>query len=216
MQRALCLWATFVSLILGGCLGSGGGGGSTAGVRQSGTNQAPTISGTPPASVTPGEKYAFQPEAADSDGDTLSFTIAQMPAWASFDNVTGRLSGTPQAGDAGQHSGITITVSDGKRSTSLPAFDISVLQSAAGSVTLSWLPPTENADGSALTNLAGYRIHFGRSVDAMNRVIVLGNPGLTRHVVENLSPATWYFAMTSINAKGKESKRSTVVSKTVA
>jgi hypothetical protein len=216
MQRTLYVWVSFVSLILGGCLGSGGGSSGTVSERQEVINQAPTISGTPLVSIMPGEKYAFQPAAADLDGDKLGFTIARLPAWATFDNATGRLSGTPQAGDIGQHSGITITVSDGKSSTSLPAFDISVRQSADGSVTLSWMPPTENVDGSVLRNLAGYRIHFGQSADAMTRVIILDNPGLTRHVVENLSPATWYFAMTSVNAKGAESSRSAVVSKQIA
>ncbi len=215
MQRTLYVWVTFVSLILGGCLGSGGGGG-TDGDRQKDINQAPTISGTPPVSVMPGDKYAFQPAAADPDGDKLRFTIARLPVWATFDNATGRLSGTPRAGDVGQHIGITITVSDGTRSTSLPAFDISVRQMADGSVTLSWMPPTENIDGSALTNLAGYRIYSGLSIEAMNHVVILDNPGLTRFVVENLAPATWYFAMTSVNAKGKESRRSAVVSKRIA
>lgn len=216
MQRTLYVWVSFVSLILGGCLGSGGGGNGTASERQEVSNQAPTISGTPPLSIMPGEKYAFQPAAVDTDGDRLSFTIVQLPVWATFDNATGRLSGMPQAGDVGQHSGITITVSDGKSSTSLPAFDISVRQSADRSVTLSWMPPTENVDGSVLTDLTGYRIYSGLSIDAMTRVVVLDNPGLTRYVVENLSPATWYFAMTSVNAKGKESSRSAVVSKQIA
>jgi hypothetical protein len=33
------------------------------------------------------------------------------------------------------------------------------------------------------------------------------NPGLVRDVIENLSPATWYFAMTAYNAAGLESTR---------
>jgi hypothetical protein len=46
-------------------------------------------------------------------------------------------------------------------------------------------------------------------------VIVLNNPGLMRYVVENLSPATWHFAMTSFNRRGRESRRSATVSRNV-
>jgi len=38
---------------------------------------------------------------------------------------------------------------------------------------------------------------------------------MTRYVIENLSPATWYFSMTSYNSGGIESARSTVVSRTL-
>jgi hypothetical protein len=217
MQRTAFAWVTSVSLILGGCFGSGGDGGnkSIGGKRHAG-NQAPTISGSPPPSVLPGESYAFQPAAADANGDKLSFTVTNKPAWATFDTASGHLAGTPDAGEVGEHTGITIAVSDGKSSASLPAFYIAVRESADGSVTLSWMPPAENADGSALTDLAGYRIYVGQSIDAMSRVIILHNPGLTRYVVENLSPATWYFAMTSLNGRGKENNRSAVVSKRIA
>jgi len=84
-----------------------------------------------------------------------------------------------------------------------------------GSATLSWYPPTANADGSALGNLAGYRIYYGTSAQRLNRTIVIDNPGLTRYVVENLSSSKWHFAMTSYNADGKESERSVTVSKKV-
>jgi hypothetical protein len=80
---------------------------------------------------------------------------------------------------------------------------------------LSWFPPTQNADGSALTDLAGYRIYYGRKVDALNQVITLRNPGLTRLVIEDLTSATWHFSMTSFNSSGTESERSPTVSKTV-
>jgi hypothetical protein len=178
-------------------------------------NAAPTISGIPPNTVLEGEFYEFTPLAEDADGDTLEFSIARKPAWASFDRTSGRLWGTPGAGDVGSFTNVTITVSDGSASASLVPFDITVDQIADGFATLNWLPPTENSDGSALTDLAGYRIYYGRNRDELQRLVVLDNPGLTSYMIENLSPAVWYFAMTSVNAQGVESLRTAVVSKTI-
>lgn len=84
-----------------------------------------------------------------------------------------------------------------------------------GSATLSWYPPTDNADGSTMADLVGYRIYYGTSPNQLNRTIAIDNPGLTRYVVENLAPARWHFAMTSLNASGKESARSSTVSKRI-
>ncbi len=67
--------------------------------------------------------------------------------------------------------------------------------------------------GPALRDLAGYRIYVGQSANALNRMIPLNNAGLTRYVIEDLSPARWHFAMTSVNSRGRESQRSAVVSK---
>jgi hypothetical protein len=178
-------------------------------------NAAPTISGIPPNSVLEGEFYEFTPLADDADGDALEFSIARKPVWASFDSTTGRLWGTPGEGDVGNFTNVTITVSDGSASASLVAFDITVDQVAEGFAMLSWMPPTENSDGSTLTNLAGYRIYYGRNRYDLQRLVVVDNPGLTSYMIENLSPAVWYFAMTSINAEGVESSRSAVVSKTI-
>ena len=44
---------------------------------------------------------------------------------------------------------------------SLPAFSITVTQVGLGSMSLSWTPPTQNTDGSALTDLAGYKLYYG-------------------------------------------------------
>ncbi len=178
-------------------------------------NIAPTISGSPPPNVLEGELYEFTPTAGDADGDTLEFTINRKPAWATFDRTTGRLRGTPDAADVGNFTNIGIAVSDGQASVAMTDFDISVNGIALGLATLSWNPPTQNADGSTLTNLAGYRIYWGTSSSSPGRVIVVNNPGLTRYVVENLSPARWYFTMTSVNADGIESARSPIVSKTI-
>ncbi|NIS31702.1 MAG: thrombospondin type 3 repeat family protein, partial [Actinobacteria bacterium] len=89
-------------------------------------NTAPTISGTPAGSVTVGSAYEFAPSASDADGDPLAFSIAGRPPWASFSPDSGRLSGTPSAGDEGVYADIRISVSDGQDTASLPAFAVVV------------------------------------------------------------------------------------------
>ena len=85
------------------------------------TNSRPTISGTPATSVVAGSRYAFQPTATDPEGQALQFSITNKPTWATFNPATGQLTGTPTGLDVGTHPGISITVSDGKSSASLPA-----------------------------------------------------------------------------------------------
>ncbi|MFC1896252.1 Ig-like domain-containing protein, partial [Thermodesulfobacteriota bacterium] len=93
-------------------------------------NDPPAITGSPPTSVLENELYSFTPQAADVDaGDTLSFSIANMPGWAKFKTSTGTLSGVPGRPDVGIHTGIVITVMDSAgASASLPPFDITVVQ----------------------------------------------------------------------------------------
>ena len=188
---------------------------ATGGDPPAALNTPPTITGSPTSNVLEGEPYEFVPTASDAEGDTLEFSVSRKPAWASFDRTTGRLWGTPDAEDVGNFTNIGIAVSDGQASVSLASFDVSVNGTALGAATLSWTPPTENADGTVLTDLAGYRIYYGRSTNSLNQSVVLNNPGLTRYVVENLSPAIWYFVMTSVNGEGTESVRSATVSKAI-
>jgi hypothetical protein len=184
-------------------------------VRASSSNHAPTISGTPATSVRVGLSYSFTPTARDVDGNALSFSISNKPAWASFNTSTGRLYGTPSSSQLGTYWNIVIRVSDGRASASLPAFSIAVTQSASGGATLSWLPPTRNSNGTVLTNLAGYRIYYGTSSSSMTQRIQVANPGIASYVVSNLSPATWYFNVRAYSTSGAESAASNTASKTV-
>jgi hypothetical protein len=178
-------------------------------------NSAPTISGAPSTSVLQGTAYSFQPTASDADADTLTFSIVNRPAWATFDSATGRLQGTPGPGDVGTTTGIVIAVSDGKANASLAAFDIAVQAVATGSATLTWLPPTTNTDGSPLTNLAGFKVYWGTTSGNYSSSTTIMNPGLTRYVVENLTPNTYYFAVKAVNSAGIESVFSNTASKTI-
>jgi hypothetical protein len=225
LTAASCL---VVMLALAGC----GGGSAADGAAGSAASKAPTaaaanlpptISGLPGTALVATYAYQFTPSASDPDGDALTFSIRNKPAWASFSASTGQLSGVPAATNAGAFPGITISVSDGKTSTALASFSITVTTPSAGaaptagtgSVSLSWMPPTQNADGSALTDLAGYRIVYGNSSNLLDRSIDLKNPGLTRYVITNLSAGTYYFALRSYNAAGAESELTGIASKTI-
>jgi len=83
---------------------------------------------------------------------------------------------------------------------------------SAGSVTLDWTPPTENTDGSTMTNLAGYTVHYGTDRTKLTQSIKVSNAGVATFVVDNLTAGTWYFSVTSFNAQGVESTYSGVVS----
>ena len=86
---------------------------------------------------------------------------------------------------------------------------------ATGSVTLSWTPPTQNEDGSQLTDLAAYRILWSRDGGAFSNSVRINNPSVTRYVVENLTPGTYQFAATSINSAGVESRFSNAIIRVV-
>jgi len=181
----------------------------------SSSNRAPAISGQAASTVNVGNPYVFRPTAVDADGDALKFSIANRPAWATFNATTGQLSGTPAGASVGTYSNIVISVSDGKASTSLAAFALTVADVSNGTAALEWLPPTQNTDGSALTNLAGYRIVYGTSTQQLTQTIQVANAGMSSYVVDNLAPGTYYFAVRAYTSSGAESTNSNVVARVV-
>ena len=216
-------FAAIFVVLLAGCGGGDDGDGTAAGTSPSTSspspgstaNTAPTVTGQPGSSILAGQSYSFQPSASDADGDSLTFTATNLPSWASFSSTSGRLSGTPGAGDVGTYSGITITVSDGKATASVGPFTITVAAVGTGSATLSWTPPTQNSDGSTLTNLAGYTIRYGMGADALDQSIEVENSSVNTYIVENLTAGTWYFAVVAVNEAGLASSPSNIASKKI-
>jgi len=205
--------------IVSGCLSSTDPGGSDADLSATGGNPAnspPTISGSPPSAVLIGGVYSFTPTTSDSDGDTLTCSVSNLPRWASFDAVTGELSGQLALGDEGVYSDIRITVSDGSSSTSLRDFSVTVTNVGLGSMTLNWTAPTENSDGTPLMDLAGFYVYFGVSQGNYPNRIRIDNASVSIYVVENLLPDTYYVVATAFNAAGVESTYSNAAMKTVA
>ena len=176
-------------------------------------NRAPTISGTPQTALVVGTPWNFKPTASDPDGDPLTFSLKQQPEWASFNTQTGEISGTPTT--KGSHPDIVITVSDGRTETALSAFTLQVDEPTLGTATVSWQPPTTRTDGSALTDLAGYRVYYGKDKASLTHVVEITKVGQTSQFIGNLDKGSWYFAVTAICSQGLESPKSEIGSKTI-
>ena len=165
--------------------------------------------------MTAGQPYSFQPVASDPDGQVLTFGISNKPAWAAFDPATGRLSGTPTPADSGTVANIVIAVSDGQASATLPAFNLTVTAPVVGFAELLWTAPTKNDDGSALTNLAGYKVRYGQSPGGLTQIVDVAGGAITSARIEGLAAGTWYFTVASYTTTGVESAQTGAVSKTI-
>ncbi len=181
-------------------------------------NTAPVISGTPNSSVVAGTSYSFTPDASDADDDTLTFSITNLPSWASFNTNNGTLSGVPSDNDTGTYSNIVITVSDGSEAASLSPLSLTVeavQQATTGSVSLAWVAPSTRTDGSSLdlSEIHGYRIYMGTTSSNLEPVLDLDDGNADSTVMDNLETGTYYFAITAYDDAGSESDLSNIAMK---
>lgn len=106
---------------------------------------------------------------------------------------------------------ITVTAEDTAGATNSRSIVVNRESGQAGSVTLSWTAPTSRTDGSPLTDLAGYKIYYGRMSGVYDYQIDIKNPGITTYLVENLVSGNWYFALAAYDSASIESDRSNEV-----
>ena len=86
--------------------------------------------------------------------------------------------------------------------------------STSGTATLNWAAPTQNSDGSALADLAGYKVHYGTSSGVYTQSIDIGM--VTTYQATGLAGGfTYYFVVTAYNQAGVESEPSNEGSKTI-
>jgi hypothetical protein len=85
----------------------------------------------------------------------------------------------------------------------------------SGSATLSWIPPTQNLDGSPITDLSGYHIYYGTNADALTTTITVNGGSSSTYKVSDLGPGTYYFSVVAYNAEGVDSPESNLESKTI-
>ena len=179
------------------------------------SSSAVKISGTPASTAEAGSYYSFSPTVSAPAGSKLTFSITNKPSWASFNTSNGALSGTPGSSSIATYSNIAIKVTDSKTNATTPVFNIAVTKQSTGSALLSWMKPAKNTDGSALVNLAGYRIHYGNSLSNLTKQVSIGGPNTTSASIEGLATGTWYFAVVAFTSAGIESAMSAAASKTI-
>jgi hypothetical protein len=120
--------------------------------------QRPVITGIPPTSAQVGVPYDYTPTVSDTLSTALTFSITNMPGWATFNTATGELKGTPSADDVGTTNEIEISVSDGVGVATVGPFRITVTQSAPPPAP----PPTITGTPSA-SAVAGQAYSFAPS-----------------------------------------------------
>lgn len=79
-------------------------------------------------------------------------------------------------------------------------------------LSISWIAPTQNIDGSPLTDLAGYKVYYGDSSRSYQHHIDIEDETLLTWEFTP-PPGTWYITMTAVNAAGVESAYSNEVMK---
>ncbi|MCK5913938.1 MAG: tandem-95 repeat protein, partial [Desulfuromusa sp.] len=135
------------------------------------SNRPPVISGSPGSSVMVTTGYSFVPTASDPDGDSLTFSIANKPSWATFNSTSGELSGTPTESQVGANSTIVISVSDSLGNASLAPFSVDVIayvhQDSDGDGVLDHLDAFPN-DNSEWEDTDGDRIGNNSDLDDDN------------------------------------------------
>jgi Calx-beta domain len=184
-------------------------------------------SGSPQGSVTVGYTTVDVTGTAGVDYVATSGSVTWQDGEASAQTVTVPVTGLA----SGTSFAVALTSVEGEADFGTPAFatvevgttasnassnsGISDGTSTTTSITLSWLAPSRNANGTALTNLAGYNIYYGTNAAALTQKVSVDTTGILAYVIPGLYPGTWYFAVTSINAWGLESSPSALVSATI-
>lgn len=173
---------------------------------------------------TAGVSLKIESPTNTSTMDTTDTSVV-LAGTAGSDAGVVKVSWTSEAGDEGNANGteswetgsidlslgdnnITVTAEDASGAATSRSILINRESGEKSSATLSWSAPTERTDGSALTNLAGYRIFYGRMSGIYDYEIEIDNPGLLTYVVEDLGSGDWYFSLSAYDTEGLESDRS--------
>ena len=188
-------------LISGAFTACGGGGGGSDSGGPAPVNNAPTISAEFPSPTRVNDVFSFAPVASDPDGDTLTYSVENLPVWLAFDSSTGELSGTPVVEDISVYEEIVVSVSDGEASVSLAPFSLTVMHELVGREnivpdsaatvvemgdTLEVVGNTEIMVGDMVTELNNANLQF--EFDEEGKLIDLtGVTDLPSELTENLS-----------------------------
>jgi hypothetical protein len=126
-------------------------------------------------------------------------------AWAGEKTAAG----SAQVGPITERSTFTLSCT-GAGGSALAMLSINHL----GVVELRWQAPTQNIDGSPLTDLAGYQIYFGLNSGSYDGTVAISDPLATNEYME-LPSGDHFISISAIDADGNESGLSNEIMKTV-
>lgn len=75
-------------------------------------------------------------------------------------------------------------------------------------VQLHWQSVTEFIDGSDITSIAHYEIHYGPAIDQLDSIVYSRNPNLNAYVITDLPAGEYYFSMLAVADNGIKSELS--------
>ncbi len=196
LSRVIQATTIILTLMLGACSGSSSGSGNAR-------------SSADPGPVAAGFRASSRVVDAGSRV-TLTWNLSAQSCSASGGwNGQRPASGSEQVGPISVRTTYTLTCTSDS-GTVLEMVDIRV----NGPVSLSWVPPTENADGTELNDLAGYRIYAGEYSREYDQVIELTDPVATDARI-SLPSGDYHVAMTAYDLEGNESAYSNEVLRSV-
>jgi len=131
------------------------------------TNQAPTITSTPDTTATVNQTYAYNVDATDPDGDTLTYSLTTSPAGMTINSWNGIINWTPTA--LGDYD-VTVKVSDGDLIDN-QSFTITVIPPPA-LVSISVSPAIMNIDEGDSESITLVTAHYD---DGSSANIALAN-----------------------------------------
>jgi hypothetical protein len=82
-------------------------------------------------------------------------------------------------------------------------------------MTVTWAAPTRNVDGTALTDISGFRVLYGTSPATLTQSRSVTGSTSTSATISSLPPGVYYFAVVTVNASGVPSDPTNVASVTV-
>lgn len=82
-----------------------------------------------------------------------------------------------------------------------------------GAFRVTWTPPTQNTDASALTDLAGFWIYSAAAGAPLGKLKQVTSPTVTSQDLTGYSPGVYQFAVSAYNAAGVESALSPAITK---
>jgi hypothetical protein len=177
------------------------------GVALAGCGSNESGSSTAATSTTGTSTTGSAPQTAADSGNSTSGSSTTSGSTTSGSTASGSTtSGSATSGST--TSGSTTTGSVGSTPPTPPVV-------AGTSVTLGWVAPTQNSNGSPITDLAGYKIHYGTASANYTKVVAVSNPSISRYVLDSLEGGTYFFAITAYNSKGMESALSGEISATL-